>query len=57
MKHKLHERCSNNQAEQMAIVKAKQAIETIKISKNIPRAIIIHRESRITLNSFKNKKN
>jgi len=41
----------------MAIVKAKQAIETIKISKNIPRAIIIHRESRITLNSFKNKKN
>jgi hypothetical protein len=33
MKHKLHDRCSNNQAEQMAIVKALQAIETIKINK------------------------
>jgi ribonuclease HI len=35
MKHKLHNRCSNNQAEQMAIVKALQEIETIKINKNI----------------------
>jgi ribonuclease HI len=32
MKHKLHDKCSNNQAEQMAIVKALQAIETIKIN-------------------------
>jgi len=31
MKHKLHDRCSNNQAEQMTIVKALQAIEKIKI--------------------------
>ena len=29
MKHKLHNRCSNNQAEQMEIVKALHAIETI----------------------------
>jgi ribonuclease HI len=36
MKHRLHNRCSNNQAEQMAIVKALQAIETIKISNNTP---------------------
>jgi hypothetical protein len=28
IKHKLHDRCSNNQAEQIAIVKALQAIET-----------------------------
>jgi len=57
MKHKLHDRCSNNQAEQMAIVKALQAIETIKINKNIPRTIIINKDSRITLESLKNKKN
>jgi ribonuclease HI len=31
MKHKLHRQCSNNQAEQMAIGKALQAIDTIKI--------------------------
>ena len=57
MKHKLHDKCSNNQAEQMAIVKALQAIETIKINNNIPRTIKIHTDSRITLESLKNMKN
>jgi len=57
MKHKLHDRCSNNQAQQMAIVKALQAIETIKINKNVPRTVIIHTDSRITLDSLKNNKN
>ena len=56
MKHKLHDRCSNNQAEKMTIYKALQAIETIKINKKIPRTIIIHTDSRITLESLKNKK-
>ena len=56
MKHKLHDKCSNNQAEQMAIVKALQAIETIKIN-NTPRTIKIHTDSRITLESVKNTKN
>jgi len=41
----------------MAIAKALQAIKTIKINKNIPRTIIIHTDSRITLDSLKNKKN
>jgi ribonuclease HI len=41
----------------MGIVKALQAIETIKINKNVPRTIIIHTDSRITLDSLKNKKN
>ena len=56
IKDKLHDRCSNNQAEQMAIVKTLQAIET-KINKTIPRTILIHTNSRITLDSLKNKKN
>jgi len=30
MKHKLHDKCSDNQAEQMAIVRALQAIQTTK---------------------------
>jgi hypothetical protein len=57
MKHKLHDKCSNNQAEQMAIVKALQAIETIKINNHTPRTIKIHTDSRITLESLKNTKN
>jgi ribonuclease HI len=57
MEHKLHDRCLNNQAEQMAIVKALRAVETIKINNNTPRTIMIHTDSRITLESLKNKKN
>jgi ribonuclease HI len=50
-------RCSNNQAEQIAIVKALQAIETIKINNNIPRTITIYTDSRIILEALKYKKN
>jgi ribonuclease HI len=35
----LGNRCSNNQAEQLAIAKALEAIETIDIPDNIPRTI------------------
>jgi ribonuclease HI len=57
IKHKLHDRCSNNQAEQIAIVKVLQAIETIKINNNIPITITIYTDGRITLESLKNTKN
>jgi hypothetical protein len=57
MKHKLHNRCSNNQAEQMVTVKALEAIGTITISNSTPLTIMIHTDSRITLGSLKNMKN
>jgi len=57
LKNKLHERCSHNQVEQMAIVEALQEIGTIQINQNILKTILIHRESRITLDSVKNMKN
>ena len=41
----------------MAIVKALQEIETIQINNNILKTIMIHTDSRITLDSFKNMKN
>jgi len=41
----------------MAIVKALQEIETIQINKNILKKILIHTDSRITLDSLKNTKN
>jgi len=49
IKRKLHNRCSNNQAEQMAIIKALKAIDTIKISNNTPLIIMIHTDSRSPL--------
>ena len=51
----LHNRCSNNQAEQLAIVKALETIETLHIN-DIPRTVTVHTDSRITLQSLKNKK-
>jgi ribonuclease HI len=41
----------------MAIFRALQAIQTIKINNNTPRTIKIHTDSRITLEFLKNMKN
>ena len=46
---RLGTRCSNNQAEQLAIVKALEAIETIDIPENSPRTTAIFNNSRITI--------
>ena len=50
-------KCSNNQAEQLAIVKALEAIETIGIPENSPRTIDIFTDSRITIDLLKNANN
>ena len=52
----LHSKCSNNQAEQLAIVKAMETIKELHIADNVPREITIHTDSRITLQSLKNPK-
>jgi ribonuclease HI len=51
LKYKLDNRCPNNQAEQLAIVKALEAIETIDIEKNSPRIAAIVTDSRMALDS------
>lgn len=56
-KFKLDNRCSNNQAEQLAIVKALEIIEGIDIADCNPRTIGIFTDSRITLDSLKNVHN
>jgi ribonuclease HI len=50
-------RCSNSQAEQLAIVKALEAIETIGIPENSPRTIDIFTQSRITFGLLQNVNN
>ena len=49
LQFRLGTRCSINQAEQLAIFKALEAIETIDIAENSPRTIDIFTDSRITL--------
>jgi len=48
-KFKLDDRCSNNQAEQLAIVKALEVIEMQHVKNNEPGRAVIYADSKITL--------
>jgi ribonuclease HI len=57
LKFKLDKKCSNNQAAQLAIVTALEAIATLDITVNEPRTAAIITDSRITTDSLKNINN
>jgi ribonuclease HI len=57
LKFKLDNRCSNNQAEQLAIVKALEYIESQQENLNEHRRAVIYTHSKITLDSIRNAKN
>jgi len=57
IKYKLHNRCSNNEAEQTAKIKALHALETIKLSNNTPPTVKIFTDRKITLFTLKNPQN
>jgi ribonuclease HI len=54
-KFKLDNRCSNNQAEQLAIAKA--LTDTIHIAEKSPRTIAIFTDSKVTIDSLKDINN
>ena len=53
-KFKLNHRCSNNQAEQLAIVKVLDLINYLEIADNNPCTIGVYTDSRITIDSLRN---
>jgi ribonuclease HI len=57
LKYRLDNRCSNNQAEQLAIAKALDALEKTDIEENSPRTAAIIKDSKISLDSIKNINN
>ena len=57
LKYKLDNRCSNNQAEHLAIAKALEALESTDIEENIPRTAAVITDSRISMDSIKNVNN
>jgi ribonuclease HI len=57
LKFKLDNRCSNNQAEQLAIVKALEVIEMQQVKNNEPGTAVIYTDSKITLDSVRSAKN
>ena len=52
IKFKLDNKCSNIQAEQLAIFKALEIIEAIEITVNSPRTVTIFPDSRISIDSL-----
>jgi len=56
-RYTLHNRCSNNQAEQLAIVKALETKGKLYINDKIPRSATVNTDSRITLQSLQNTHN
>jgi ribonuclease HI len=56
-KSKLDNKCSRNQAEQLAIAKALEMLETTNIEENSPFTAAIITDSRISLDSIKNVNN
>jgi len=57
LKYRLDNRCSNNQAEQLAIAKALEALERTDIEKNRPCTAATITDSKISMDSIKNVKN
>jgi len=56
-RYTLHKRCSNNQAEQLAIVKTLEIIGKIYTNDKIPRSATVNTDSRTTPPSLQNTKN
>jgi ribonuclease HI len=57
LKYKLNNRCSNSQAEQLAIAKTLEDLETTDIEENSSRSVAIITDSRFSLNSIMNVNN
>jgi ribonuclease HI len=57
LKFKLDNRCSNNQAEQLAIFKALEFIEKQQVNNNENRKAVMYMDRKITLDSIRSAKN
>jgi len=55
LKFKLHAHCSNNQAEQVAILKALEQLEKLQEGQDNERRAAIYTDSKITLDLLQNK--
>jgi ribonuclease HI len=53
LKYRLNERCSNNQAEQLAILKALECIQYMKVGEKTG---LVHTDSKITLQLLKHQR-
>ena len=57
LKYRLDNKCSNNQAEQLAIVKALEVLESLNIEDSSQRTAAVITDSRVALDSIKDTQN
>jgi len=56
-KYRLHERCSNNQAEQVAILKALEHIQNLQLTEDAGKIVAVNTDSKVTLDTLQNRNN
>jgi len=54
-KYRLHERWSNNQAEQVTILKALEQIKNLKLTEDAEKIVVVSTDSKITLDTLQNR--
>jgi len=54
-KYKLHERCSNNQAERVAILKALEQIQNLQLPEDTEQIIVVNTDSKVTIETLQNR--
>jgi len=54
-KYKLHERCSNNQAEHVAILRAPEQIQNSQIAEDAEKIVVVNTDSKVTLDTLKKR--
>jgi len=52
---KLHERCSNNQAEQVAILRALEQIQNLQLAEDAEKTTVVNTDSKVTLDALQNR--
>ena len=53
-KYRLHDRCSNNQAEQVAILKALEHIQNLQLTEDAEKIVLVNTDSKVTLDTLQN---
>jgi len=54
-KYKLHERCSNNQIEQVAILRALEQIQNLQLAEDAEKIVVVNTDSKVTLDILQNR--
>jgi len=54
-KYKLHERCSHNQAEQVAVLKAMEQIQNLQLAEDAEKIVVVNTDSKVTLDTPQNR--